>query len=64
VEQKRFDVVAKGPTVLSSHDQPKPAAEAAKAAALGQTTPVEVWDHELKRVIFRARGGEWRWITR
>jgi hypothetical protein len=62
--EKRFDVVAKGPTVLSSHELPASAAEAAKAAALTQATPVEVWDHELSRVIFRARGGEWRWITR
>jgi len=64
VERKRYDVIAKGPTVLSSHDLPAPAAEEAKKAALEQTTPVEVWDHELKRVIFRAKSGQWRWITR
>ena len=57
---KRFDVIAKGPTVLSSHDLAKEAAE----AAIKKEALVEVWDHELQRTIFRARGGEWRWITR
>ncbi len=61
---KRFDVIANGPTVLSSHDLAKEAAEAAKAAAIEKEAVVEVWDHELQRTIFRARGGEWRWITR
>jgi len=61
---KRFDVIANGPTVLSSHDLAKEAAEAAKAAAIEKETLVEVWDHELQRTVFRARRGEWRWITR
>ncbi|HKA87497.1 MAG TPA: hypothetical protein VKE22_07515 [Haliangiales bacterium] len=64
MDGKRFDVIAKGPTVVSSHDKPAEAAEAAKAAALAGNTLVEVYDHELKRTIFRARGGEWRWVTR
>ncbi len=63
-QPKRFDVVAKGPTVLSSHDQAAPAAEAARAAALERGAIVEVFDRQLERVVFRARGGEWRWITR
>jgi hypothetical protein len=64
MEGKRFDVIAKGPTVVSSHDKAPEAAEAAKAAALAGDILVEVWDKELERTIFRARGGEWRWVTR
>ena len=63
-DKLRFDVVAKGPTVLSSHAEPKEAAEAAKKAAPADGAIVEVHDKELKRAIFRARGGESRWITR
>jgi hypothetical protein len=67
VEGKRFDVIGatqSGPTVLASLDEPKEAAEAAKKAAFEGSTLVEVWDRELERVVFRARGGEWRWVTR
>ena len=32
---KRFDVIANGPTVLSSHDLAKEAAEAANSASRG-----------------------------
>jgi hypothetical protein len=59
----RYDVIGKGPTVLSSHDNLQEAAEAAKAAAFQGSTIIEVVDHQTERVIFRARSGEWRWLT-
>lgn len=61
---RRYEVISRGPTVVSTHHGPREAAEAAKAASLTQETPVEVVDRQIERIIFRARGGAWRWITR
>ena len=66
----RFDVLAASPIpgakpiTVSSHALPAEAAEAAKREAVARATVVEVWDHDLQKTIFRARGSEWRWITR
>jgi hypothetical protein len=60
----RFDVITKGPLVLSSHEEAQEAAEAAKKVAADEDRLVEVWDKDLKKTIFRARGIQWRWITR
>ena len=59
----RYDLIAPGPTVLSSHDSAQEAAEAAKKAAFEGSTIVEIYDHDIEKVIFRAKSGEWRWIT-
>ena len=61
---QRFDVIVKGPLILSSHDEAQEASEAAKKAAREGDRLVEIWDHQTKKTVFRARGAEWRWLTR
>lgn len=64
MERKRYDVIARGPTTLSSHDDVREAAEVAKKVAFETSDIVEVWDHEEERTVFRAKSGESHWHTR
>ena len=48
---------------VSSGDDPRSCSESARRAALGGRR-AEVVDHELNRVIFRAEGDTFRWLTR
>ena len=52
------------PVTISSHALPAEAAEAAKKEAVTRGVVVEIWDKDLQRTIFRARGTDWRWLTR